>query len=68
MVSISVLFDYESQMLEVNVKDTGIGIKKEDQDKVFKIVKDQESIGLGLSICKKIASKNDGVISFTSEY
>ena len=35
---------------------------------MFKIFKDQESISLGLSICKEIAQKYDGTITFESEF
>ena len=35
IVQIQVMYDYSKQMLEVNVIDTGIGIKPEDQDKIF---------------------------------
>ena len=35
IVQIQVMYDYSKQMLEVNVIDTGIGIKLEDQDKIF---------------------------------
>ena len=55
-------------MLEVNVKDTGKGIKENDQKKVFLIIKDEDSISLGLSLCKQIANKNDGIVRFNSKY
>ena len=67
-VQIFVNYDFFNQKLDVQVKDTGIGIKPEDQDKVFKIFKDQDSIGLGLSICKEIAQKYNGNITFFSEF
>ena len=35
---------------------------------MFKIFKDQESISLGLSICKEIAQKYNGSITFESEF
>ena len=35
---------------------------------MFKIFKDQESISLGLSICKEIAQKYNGNITFESEF
>lgn len=49
-------------MIEISIKDTGIGIKAEDQDKLFKLfgfldnTKDLNSkgVGLGLHISQKI--------------
>lgn len=54
----------------MNVKDTGIGIKKEDQEKLFVLfgkveqtqITNTTGIGLGLSICKKIVEAFDGEI------
>ena len=50
------------------VKDTGIGIREEDQKKIFKLfgkIKNLDDvntsgIGLGLFICKRISDKFDG--------
>ena len=47
-------------MLEVSVSDSGVGIKVEDQDKLFRLFGKLDStksmnstgIGLGLNICK----------------
>lgn len=55
--------------------DTGIGIPKENQDKLFKLfgfLKDHKQmnvngVGLGLMISKLIVEKFDGNISFVSE-
>lgn len=52
----------------VNVRDTGIGIKIEDQDSVFKTFKNRTSIGLGLTLCREIVQKYNGEITFFSEY
>ena len=49
-------------MIEISVKDTGIGIKEEDQTKLFNLFGSLKStkllnpngIGLGLHICKMI--------------
>ena len=61
--------------LKFTVQDTGIGIKKEDQDKIFQKFErlDQEKkniqgTGLGLAITKQLISMLGGKISFTSEY
>ena len=61
--------------LTFKVKDTGIGIKKENADKLFKKFErlDQEKsdiqgTGLGLTITKKLLDLMGGKISFESEY
>ena len=55
------------------IKDNGIGIKKEDQEKIFEIFKringdNSEGEGLGLSIVRRILEKNHGDIKVESEY
>ena len=64
-------------MLRVSVSDNGLGIKKKNQDKLFKMfgtVKDAKKginmngIGLGLVICKQIVEKFNGVINYYSKY
>ncbi|MBN2280273.1 MAG: PAS domain S-box protein [Candidatus Marinimicrobia bacterium] len=56
------------------VWDNGIGIKREDQDKIFEIFKrvhnnvNIEGDGLGLSIVRRILEKNHGEIRVESEY
>jgi len=63
--------------LVLNVSDTGVGISKEDQGKVFdrffqadrSHTKTAEALGgngLGLSICKAIVESMGGTISVTS--
>lgn len=62
--------------LRIEVEDTGIGIKKEDFDKVFakfeRLDRKEnylvEGSGLGLSIVKKFAEMMDGTVTFESEY
>lgn len=62
--------------LEFSVKDTGIGIKKEDQGKLFKkfsqvddsYKRKYEGTGLGLSISKEFISMMGGEISLSSVY
>ena len=63
------------KILEISVIDTGIGIKEEDKDKLFKLfgyVQDSHQmnvhgIGLGLTISKKIIEQFGGEISMTSK-
>ena len=63
-------YDQTFDFLKVTVKDTGIGIKKEDKCKLFTLFGKLEStaqintsgIGLGLSICMKIVQAFGGTI------
>jgi signal transduction histidine kinase len=58
-----------------DVIDTGIGIKQEDQAKLFKAFEQlkrtgtapREGTGLGLYICQRLAGFLGGTIEFTSE-
>jgi len=66
----------KDEMIEVSVKDTGIGIKKEDLDKLFKPFSQapseerapQEGTGLGLYLSKKIIELLGGEITVRSEF
>lgn len=68
---IKVGYRYENQGLYVYCEDTGDGIPKEAQDKIFdRFVKLNDFIqgtGLGLSICKAIADGHKGKIGVNSE-
>jgi signal transduction histidine kinase/sensor domain CHASE-containing protein len=62
-------------VLRITIRDTGIGIKAEDMDKLFKpfrqidigTTRRYEGTGLGLSICKKLAVMLDGDIQAQSD-
>ena len=62
--------------LEVSICDTGVGIKKADLNKLFRIDIDQTTFGppeekgtgLGLIICKEYIKKNGGKIWLESEF
>lgn len=62
-------------LIEISVKDTGIGISKSDLDKLFKIdekvshkgTEGETSTGLGLLLCKELIEKNEGTIYAKSE-
>ena len=68
--SISVAFAYDCKkcLLVGHVRDTGVGIEKEDQSKLFtrfgKLLRsaemNHEGIGLGLTIVKQIVDQCDG--------
>jgi len=59
----------------ISVKDTGIGMKKELSDNIFKIDKvtvrygtnDEPGTGLGLLLCKEFVERNNGEIQVRSE-
>ncbi len=61
---------------EISVIDTGLGIRKEDQPKLFQAfmqvdsssTRAYEGTGLGLHVSQKLASMVGGRISFESEY
>lgn len=64
-----------NDFLKISVKDTGIGINKNDLEKLFRIDIDTKSIGnssekgtgLGLILCKEFIEKSGGTINVTSE-
>ncbi|MGX2040205.1 PAS domain-containing sensor histidine kinase [Methylocaldum sp. MU1018] len=63
-------------VIEVCVRDTGIGIKREDQAKLFQAftradaatARRLEGTGLGLYLCRKLAALLGGDIAVRSEY
>lgn len=64
------------QLLKITVRDSGIGIRKEDFDKVFQsftqidssTTKEFSGTGLGLAICKNYAELLAGNITFDSAF
>jgi protein-histidine pros-kinase len=59
----------------IHVRDTGLGIKKEDTEKLFKAFEQistpgklAEGTGLGLHLCKKFAGLIQAKINFESEF
>jgi len=62
--------------LEISVEDTGIGIKKDDIDKLFRIdtkvlkrgTANETGSGLGLILCREFIEKNGGNIYVKSEF
>lgn len=65
--------DIQDDLLLVKVKDEGIGISKEDQNKIFtrffRIAEDKgiSGLGLGLYLSKEIIDRHGGTISVNSE-
>lgn len=62
--------------IEISVSDTGVGIKAENIDKLFRIdakyrqrgTDDEKGTGLGLILCKDLIEKHGGRITAESEY
>lgn len=73
-VTIDMLQDADQSQLVLEVRDTGIGISKQDQAVLFDRFKQADSsrskshrgAGLGLAICKELSSIMDGSISVSS--
>ena len=69
-------FFTDPDVLKIEVIDSGCGIKKEEQGKLFKLfgflTSTQEvnakGIGLGLYICKKLANRLGGDVTLDSEW
>ena len=65
----------DRDLLEIAVADTGIGIKREDQDVIFDDFRQLEGsltrhyggTGLGLGLCKRLAAALGGELRVTSE-
>ncbi len=65
-----------SKGVEVSVKDTGLGISRDNIDKLFKVGQDftmtgtnnEEGTGLGLILCSEFIERHNGKIWVTSEF
>jgi len=70
---VQIYTEQSRDMLRLEFKDNGIGISKENQEKVFDIFKrinsrtEYEGSGIGLATCMKIVQKLEGKIWLTSE-
>ena len=66
----------EGDWCQVSVIDNGIGIEKEDQERIFEafervdtpLTKEKGGTGLGLAVAKQIIEKHGGQIWVESEY
>ncbi len=67
--------EHDDDLLEIAVADTGIGIKREDQELIFEEFRQLDGsstrryggTGLGLGLCKKLATALGGEIQLSSE-
>ncbi len=74
--SITITATVSENVGQLRIRDTGYGIKKEDQTKIFEVFKQLDSTssrkssgsGLGLAISKKLIELQDGTIGVKSEY
>lgn len=65
----------DDETVEISVSDTGVGVRQEDLEKLFKIdahltthgTEKEEGSGLGLILCKELVEKNKGRIKVRSE-
>ncbi len=72
---IEVWSELESESLRINIRDSGIGISKEDRENVFLpfariehgYAKEQAGTGIGMSLTKELTELNQGRIDFISE-
>jgi signal transduction histidine kinase len=72
---ISLSCTVENEKIILSVADTGIGVRKEDVEKIFKpfhqvdtgLTRKHEGTGLGLPIVKKLVQQMGGVITVQSE-
>lgn len=73
--SIYITAEVEDSTIAISVADTGVGMDKEDLDKLFRIEKtfttpgtnDEQGSGLGLLITKELLEKNHGKIKVNSQ-
>ena len=71
IVELTSTYDRDSRELVISVRDNGIGIPPDSQDKVFKpffsTKGPKEGTGLGLAVSKKIISEHHGELSLSSK-
>lgn len=73
-ISVEAKYDQIKSILNISVKDTGIGVRKEQKLNLFKLFwkssfhkeSGDTGFGLGLTICKYLVEKLGGEIIFRS--
>ncbi|PWA09444.1 histidine kinase [Pueribacillus theae] len=71
---ISIHASVRNGMASIHIKDTGIGIDKETQKRIFQpyeqgnpnVTANEGGLGLGLSICKELIEMHDGMLQVNS--
>lgn len=72
--TVEITSSVDNNWAKISIKDTGIGIKKEELERIFERffrsdgVRSKEGTGLGLSIAKAIIEAHRGTIQVESEY
>ncbi len=74
-IEVSARLHEDEEYIEVSVSDSGVGMSREDRQKLFRIdIKHSEvgtagerGTGLGLILCKELVEQNDGTIRVESE-
>ena len=66
---INITVAHQNNNIEITVADNGIGIAKENQDRIFepKFTTKSSGMGLGLAMVKNIVETYNGSITFTAE-
>ncbi len=73
IININAVLEQDKDTLLISVKDNGIGMEKEFEQKIFLLFhqldkkKGYEGTGIGLTICKNIVEKYNGQIWFESD-
>jgi signal transduction histidine kinase len=73
--TIGIRSNQNESSISISITDNGVGMKKTDQEKLFKIdehlttpgTSDEKGSGLGLILCKEFIEKNKGIIHIESE-
>ena len=69
--SVTITLSENNQMVQISVQDTGIGIEKHQQEKIFerfnRVNADNNGCGIGLALVKRLTEQYNGSISLNSE-